>query len=242
MNDVYQTMETYFLARRKYQRYVAYQIPELEKMMRLYDDGYCYALAERDAEGQRIVFLQTRKMDPDLYTVYDSIHLLCFVGMVLLEEEETQIAGISVIIDHSEAKMKHFMSPVDMRDFMDFFINCNVSRQKEIYIINLPSIAHFLLEIFKMALKEKLRKRIFLPNDMKDLKNYVNPALIPKDHGGTGPSETEMMAKFRVLVKEKSELLKKIYETEILWDKVPSESIQLKDDEIVGSFRKLEID
>jgi hypothetical protein len=214
----------------------------LDKALKLFDTGYCYPLSKRDSEGRRIILIQTGKMDPDLYTSYDATRLLCYVVTVLLEEEETQIAGIICVFDHSNVTLRHAMNPLDLKDFMDFAKKCTTCRQKGTYIMNLPSFANILMEIFKSTLSEKLKKRIFLLKGTDELKNYIDPSLLPKQYGGT-ESEEEMMKEFLNLRERKFVNLRKFLEAKIDWDKVSLDKIWSNEDEAnVGSFRKLEID
>jgi CRAL/TRIO domain len=178
----------------------------------------------------------------NLYTTYDAVRLLCYVITVLVEEEETQISGIICLFDHANANLKHLMTPTDVRDFMHFVKNCSACRQKGTYVMNLPSFANFILEIFKSTLSAKLRKRFFLLKNKDDLKNHIDIELLPKSYGGKR-TEEDMMEDFKKLRDDKRQNLLKFLEVKIDWSKVSPEKIFSKEeDETVGSFRKLEID
>lgn len=134
------------------------------------------------------------------------------------------------------------MRPVDVRDFMDFVKNCSVARIKNSYVANLPSFAHFMIELFKSAMSDKLRKRLFIVKSSSELKNHIDKSILPKEYGGTR-TEAEMMQDFVKLRESKQHLIQKVLDFSIDWNKVPIEKIHSDDDfESVGSFRKLEID
>lgn len=143
MDDAYLTMERAYLARKRYPQF--FDGGTDEKVKQLFNTGYCYPLSGRDKEGRKIILMQTRRLNTDIYSVYDAIRLFIYVATVLLEEEETQIAGIIFIFNHAGITLKHIMSPVDVRDFMDFVKNCSSARIKNSYVANLPSFANFMV-------------------------------------------------------------------------------------------------
>lgn len=242
MNETFQTFERMYLSRKRYPQFFDYAPDDFDRMLKLLDTGYCLPMSGRDAEGRKIILLRTEKCDMNLYSTYDALRLLCYVITVLMEEEETQIAGIVCIFDHAGANMKHLMTPTDVRDFMHFVKHCSACRQKGTYVMNLPSFANIILEIFKSTLSEKLKKRFFLVKSIDELKSFFDIDLLPKCYGGKLTDE-EIMAEFQKLREEKRPNLLKFLEVKIDWSKVSPEKILSKDeDETVGSFRKLEID
>jgi hypothetical protein len=243
MNETFQTFERMYLSRKRYPQFFDYTPEDFDKMLKLLETGYCLALSDRDEEGRKIILIRTERCDMNIYSTYDAIRLLCYVITVLLEEEETQIAGIICLFDHAGSNMKHLMTPTDVRDFMHFVKHCSACRQKGTYVMNLPSFANFLLEIFKSTLSEKLKKRFFLIKSKEDLKNHFDVNILPKSYGGKLTDE-EMLADFKKLRDEKRPNLLKFLEVKIDWSKVSPEKISSKEEveEAVGSFRKLEID
>lgn len=156
-----------------------------------------------------------------------------------MEEEETQIAGTATIIDHEGMTMRQtsMFSVTDIVDFADCIKN-SVGRHKKLYVVNLPPFAQFLLEAARATLSDKLRKRICIARDMEDLKNHIDPILLPKEHGGKY-SEAEHKDYFDEYFRGVRPKLEEIKARVVDWSKVPNFS---KSKESVGSFRKLEID
>lgn len=227
------------MAKKRYPQFTEYDEQRIEK---LFERGYCYPFSGRDNEGRKIVILQTGRLDPDEFSIYDAFKLFCYVVIVLMEEEETQIAGIVCIFNHVDATIKHLMSPIDARDFMDFVKNCSSCRQKGHFVVNLPSYANFVIEIFKAVMSEKLKKRMFVLKSSDELKNHIDLSLLPKEFGGF-KSEAEMMSEFMKLRDDKRKLVHKIIDFKVDWSKVPPEKFLSRDDNgTIGSFRKLEID
>lgn len=166
--------------------------------------------------------------------------LSAVISAALLEEEETQIAGVATIIDHEGITMKHtsLFSVTDIVDFADCLKNA-VGRYKQLFLLNLPSFAVFLLDVARSTLSDKLKKRIVLPKSMADLGNYIDQSLLPKEYGGT-LSEAEHMETFNIYFREVRPKLENIRAKVIDWNKVPD--FKAKTTETIGSFRKLEID
>jgi CRAL/TRIO domain len=158
----------------------------------------------------------------------------------LLEEEETQIAGVATIIDHEGISMKH-TALFTVSDIVDF-ANCMksaVGRYKQLFLVNLPTFAVFLLDVARSTLSDKLKQRIVLPKNMADMKNYIDISMLPKEHGGVMP-EAEHMEIYNEYFRNVRPKLDEIKGRVIDWTKVPD--LKNSSAETVGSFRKLEID
>lgn len=214
----------------------------MEKMFKLFDIGYCYPLLGRDDEGRKIILIQTGRLDVDVFSTHDAVRLLIYIVTALLEEEETQIAGIMFILNHADATIRHAISPVDLLDLMDLSKKCSAVRQKGTITMNLPTFGVVLFELFRSVLSEKLKKRLVLLKSSDDLKNHVNLSMLPKEYGGT-TSEAEMLENFLQFRESKRENLQMLLDAKIDWDNVNQDKIWSNhDEEGIGSFRKLEID
>ena len=212
--------ENYILLKHSNPRWYDFNDAAISRLWLLYETGVAYPLMERDEEGRRIIFVQTRKLDPKLFTASDAIQLLTWIAKVILEEEETQISGIVTIIDQSEINFGHLrlLSVTDAIDFVSVVKNGSVGRQKGMYLVSLPSFASFMLQVAKKATNEKLKKRIHVVEDMETMKTLINPSLFPLELGGVVP-EAEMMANFRKLANEREDDVRSIQEG-VDWDKV----------------------
>lgn len=221
-------------------RYPQFFDADIEASIKMFDSGFCYPLDQRDEHGRRVVLVQIHKWDPSLYTVYDAIRLYCYIYSVLLEEEETQIAGIVSVYDFAGVTMKHLMAPKDLVDMIDFIQKCTAVRNKGDIVMNLPSFTQFLVEIALSAMNEKIRKRLVIMKQGDELMNYIDRELLPKHFGGIR-SEGEMMQAFLKLRDEHRQKLHEYYSFKLDNAKVPPSKF-LSSKDVVGSFRKLEID
>lgn len=238
VDRAFQLLENCYLAPKRYPQFSNINEGDANKF---FATGCCYPLIERDEEGRRIVLVQSRKLDPDKFTAHDLIKFIACVLAVLLEEEETQIAGCIIIIDHTNVSIRHLGTTSDFSDQVNFSLERMVVRHKALYVTNLPAFGRFLWDFFKSFLSNKLTKRVHLLKH-DELKDYINPALLPTHYGGTR-TEDEMVEAFLQLVAERKENVTKFLDFNIDWSKVPKEKLWPKgEEEIVGSFRKLEVD
>lgn len=241
MDKVFTSFENYVQSQKKYAKWFDMTERDYDKMIELFYAGYACPLAERDEEGRRIIFIRVKNLDPSRFTSGDAIRLTSVISAALMEEEETQIAGISSIIDHEGITMKQ-VSVFSVTDVVDFAHCCSnaVGRYKDCIIVNLAPISQFLFEVGRNTLPEKFKKRIIIAKDMEDAKNHINVNLLPKEYGGE-VSLSEHQEKFIKYFKSVKPNLEKIKKNTIVdWSKVPD--LDSKVEETVGSFRKLEID
>lgn len=227
LDNTFKSFENFFIFRRKYSKWLANDDEQMNRVWQLFDCGYAFPLLDRDNEQKKIIFIQVRKFDTSKFTSCDAIRLLALIVGTLMEEEETQIAGISSISDYTDVTYQYFnlFSINDIKNFAIMAKNASVGREKENYFVNLPPFASFLFEIGKKALNEKLRNRLILTRNMDELKrNHINASMLPRECGGGDVCESEMMNNFKRLYKKHESKILKISDCDIDW-----ESCKLKD-------------
>jgi CRAL/TRIO domain len=242
MDATFDTFEQLYLAPKRFPIFFDNLKSQKEKINTLAETGVCYPLPDRDALGRRVILLQPARLNMDEYTVPDLVRLFGLVVAVVIEEEETQIAGIVCVMDYNELQLKQCFTPMEAREFLIYTKKCAPVRQKGNYFVNLPTYALFFWEMIKMMFSEKLKARQFLCKNFDDLKAQgFDTKLLPKELGGVKP-EKEMMDIFRVLAEARREILEKTVFFEIDYSKVDPEKLKNDDRDAIGSFRKLEID
>lgn len=214
-----ESFEKYFLYRKKYEKWCKFDRDDMTKLWELFDTGYAYPLTDRDDEGKKIIFIQARKFDTQKFTSVDAIRLIGLIVAILMEEDETQISGISTISDFTGVSFSYFkvFSIRDIKDFADCAKNATVGREKENYFVNLPIFASFLFEIGRKAISEKLRQRLINTRNIAHLMTYVDPNLLPKEVFGGTKSEVEMLEAFRKLYKTHESNFNAINSCDIDW-------------------------
>lgn len=239
MSDVFQTYERTYLSTKRFPQFFEVDV---QSSMKVFKCGSCYPLSGRDENGCKIVLIRMGQMDLKTNTTYDYIRLFCYTLTVLLQEEETQIAGLVAIFDFANAGLQHILSPMDLLDFMKFVNSCGIVRKKRAIFMNFPSFGNIFLTMLKSLLSKKLKSRLFIIKNLNELQKLVNPKLLPKEYGGIKP-EAEMMQDFLDLRDHHKESLQKLLSFKLDWSRIPHEKIFWTDaDEKVGSFRRLEID
>lgn len=210
-------------------------------MQRFYRTGALYPLAERDSKGRQILFFNQPQIDPEIFTSDDVFHLFFTIATTLLLEEETQISGLSFVLNHKTVSMK-YISLFSVEQFINltkFLKNSSPGRFKSLYLVNVPAIGMFLWNAAIMALTEKLKDRIKLVKSMEDLDEFVEKSLLPKEFGGEKFSEAEMMNQFMRKFDNRLTQLNRTNEFDIDMKKFATCD---ENQDTVGSFRKLEID
>lgn len=195
----------------------------MERLWELFETGYAFPLIDRDSEGKKIIFVQARNFNTEKFTSADAIRLLCLIVMTLMEEEETQIAGISTISDFTDVGYSYFklFSIRDIKDFADCAKNASVGREKENFFVNLPSFAAVLFDIGRKALTAKLRQRLIKARTMDHLKTYIDSTLLPQEHGGL-IAQSDMIQSFKRLHEEHEANINLINSCDIDWEAMES--------------------
>ncbi|VDI25747.1 Hypothetical predicted protein [Mytilus galloprovincialis] len=161
----------------------------------------------------------------------------------LIEDEETQINGIIMVMDLDGFGWSHGknISPLYARRVMGLIQDAFPARFKGIHYFNEPAIFDYVFAIVKQFMKEKTVSRLhFHGKKFEELKEFINEEYIPEDFGGKGPKYTN---------KEwKDELLKldEHFDNEAKYGLVDGtlKKPTIKEDAIdcmVGSYRKLDV-
>lgn len=237
------TCEKFYISPRKYPQFMLSTDECFEKTIQMIKDGYFCPLQERDHQGCKILLLNVSKWNIDKFSVLDSARTFLFVTTMVMEEEETQIAGIKIILDYTGVTLKHLLNPIDGISFMDLMAKCSIARGKTTVFMNLPASANFFFQIVKSGLQEKLAKRTFSVSD-EGLKDFINLKLMPKEYGGS-KNYDDMIQDFLKFIDLHRERVDKVWKIKLNWNKIDVDRIWTRgenDSNVVGSFRKLEID
>lgn len=239
MKEVFQTIERFYLSRKRYPKFFN---TDMEDSMKMFITGCCYPLAGRDSDGRKIVMIHVEKWDINEFSNFDATRLLCYINMVLCEEEETQIAGVKCVFDYTYFGAKDVMALGDFTDFIDFSIKCANIRQGGNYFVKLPMFLSFLLEIGKSMLSKKMKKRIHVIKSFDELKAHIDPSMLPLECGGKIP-QSLMMQEFVELHEKHLENLRKITNFKVDYSKVSFKKVWSNNDSgDIDSFGNLKID
>jgi hypothetical protein len=239
MIETFKTFEKFCLGRRKIPEIMDFSGDTFDTLMKLYNTGFAFPLMGRDVEGRRIILVRISRVDPNEFKLEDTIKLLLLICATLQEEEETQIAGFTFCQDLSNITLRHIFGPKFVLKVVSVMTNSLPMRFKEILLMNLPSFAKIIHDLFVSRIKEKMSLRFCFVDGLESLKIRIDEKLLPKEFGGATSCD-EMKENFRKLMEERKEKVLQSLNANVDWSKVPEET-NLNDDG-VGSFRKLEID
>lgn len=240
-------LEKYLIIRQLYPQWFQKLDIEDPDILNILETGYLVPLMERDDKGRQVIFSSAGKFDNTRYTSCQMARAHSLVCETLMDDEESQIAGYTHINDESGLTMGFLSlwSLTDLRNMLKCIQNSTPMRQKESHFINLPSYANMIMEFSMNILSDKLRKRVVIHKSLDELKNRINPAILPKEYGGTVPIN-EMIKEF--LVKCRKTRAKVIALDDMYIEITKSSTSWLNNDDsqiekgVVGSFRKLEVD
>lgn len=218
--------------------------PALEEII---DSGYLFPLPQRDEHGRRIIFSCASRFDASKFTSAQMARTHAMMVESLLDEQESQVAGYCYITDEAGLTMNHvsLWSLVDLRKMSKCIQVSSPMRHKETHFVNIPSFANKVIEFALSLTSEKLKKRMFLDKTIEELKSRVDPALLPKEYGGTVPMN-DMIAIFKENLRRQR--AKTLALDEMCIEVTGSPTNWLGNDDadieggLMGSFRKLEVD
>lgn len=132
----------------------------------------------------------------------------------LMDNEENQIRGYTHLNDESGLTMSHLSawSFTDIRNMLRCIQNSTPMRHKETHLINIPGSVAKIIEFAISLLNDKLKSRVmvnitnydsvrkfntYLANkiflflqihkDIEELKEAIDPKILPKEYGGEIP-------------------------------------------------------
>ncbi|XP_015586941.1 clavesin-2 isoform X2 [Cephus cinctus] len=215
--------------------------PDIEAII---DSGYLVPLLERDENGRQVILSCAGRFDPYKYTSAQMARAHSLVVESLMDHEENQVRGYTHVNDESGLTMGHVSawSLTDIRNMLRCIQNSTPMRHKETHFINIPSCATKIIEFAVSLLNDKLRARIHIHKSLDELKQAINPKILPKEYGGKIPL-SEMIASFKKTLHAKRDQLKALDDMYI--EISPKDSCAASSEGlggISGSFRKLEVD
>ncbi|XP_076178565.1 clavesin-2 [Ptiloglossa arizonensis] len=238
-----QMLERYLSIRQRYPNWfqnLDIEDPDIEAIV---DAGYLVPLPDRDRNGRRVILSCAGRFDPYKYTSAQMARTHSLVVEALMDDEENQVRGYTYINDESGLTMGHLSawSLMDIRNMLRCIQNSTPMRHKETHFVNIPSCATKIIEFAISLLNNKLRARISVHKNLKELKAAIDPSSLPKEYGGDMPL-SEMIAEFKKTLKKQRDDIKALDDMYI--EILSPDYRQISDNlsGMAGSFRKLEVD
>ncbi|BFZ11131.1 hypothetical protein BsWGS_14170 [Bradybaena similaris] len=244
----FQLVINYYMA--KYEDKEVFRDLKPSCVKHVFDSGYTTPLGIRDKQGATVVLEKPGAWDYARFPELDLIKADCITISKLMEDEENQVYGVTLLVDYSGFTLSHFArtSPSFARRLCKLWQDVFPARLKAVHIVNEPASFSNIFALFKPFLKQKLLDRIFFHGEKYcGLHENIDPDLLPKAYGGNAPDVTATTWSDVILKCDKQ------FEEDFKFGFVDmtvgctheaeSESFgSVATDSLVGTFKKLNVD
>ncbi|XP_059050190.1 alpha-tocopherol transfer protein-like [Achroia grisella] len=195
--------------------------------------------------GRRVTICRGSHPNLDSQEITDTLKLALMIGDIRLLEELEGVSGDVYVLDAAVLgpSLLAKLSPSTIKKFMICVQEAYPVKLKEVHIVNTSPIVETFLNFVKPFLKEKIRKRIFIHKDVKDLYKYVPQDMLPAEYGGTCSTMGDIHEQWTCKLKEYRDWFaaqESVKANESLRPGRPTNYDELFG--IDGSFRQLTID
>ncbi|XP_030385968.1 alpha-tocopherol transfer protein-like [Scaptodrosophila lebanonensis] len=251
-----QTLLKYLNIRRTFP-HMSTKLDFLEPRLRdLIEQGYIFAVPQRDKHGRRVVVINAKGLNPKFHTSCDQAKAHFLTYECLMEEQETQITGLTHVGDFAGVSTAHVTNwnPTEFARIFKWGEQSLPLRHKEIHLINVPSTLKWLIDFVKNRVSSKMKNRLIIYSTEKELMKGVDAACLPQEMGGTMPMR-EMIELWKTELLAKRDLVLSLDESALLSDRGIQRRSSYNSEKsssgtnfvsqiesIEGSFRKLEFD
>ncbi|CAM9860336.1 alpha-tocopherol transfer protein-like [Lampetra fluviatilis] len=156
----------------------------------LLDNGFIRVLPQRDSKGRRVVIQSPGKCNPSTTPIIDNIRAMYMTLELLIQSEETQVNGITILVDHKGMRLAHVINftPSLMKKITTVIQDAFPIQIKGHDTINEPSIFKAMYALVKPFFNEKMQKlMMFHGRDFLSLHKQLSPDILPAEYGGTAP-------------------------------------------------------
>lgn len=225
---------------KKFSNLFTYDEKEFRRIITLYELGIYCVMNKRDRDGARIVIMKCKKIEQFKLSPTDLWKLQTFVYVTLENEPETQIAGVVNVFDCRDTSMAMLQSFPVKCIFEMLYVSKHIPcRTKAVHFIGLPMFARTIYDASHGIISAKLQNRVTILKNAKALCNLLGVSLLTEEYGGK-LIESDCMEYFKDVIQENQDyFLTCVTNFDFDFDKYNEYN---KDTEVIGSFRRLEID
>ena len=143
--------------------------------------------------GSKAICVYPQKWDYETVPFMDNFRATMLILDKLIEDEETQIHGISVVYNFEGTSFYSILKVAQLEHtqramLIELLQEAFPARFKGVHLINQPWYISIVMGLIKPFMKQKLRDRIHLHGtDFQGLHEYTNPDSLPIEFGGTRP-------------------------------------------------------
>ncbi|KYQ54653.1 Clavesin-1 [Trachymyrmex zeteki] len=236
-------LERYLTIRQLYPNWFQNLDVDDPELMAIIDNGYLVPMLKRDQHGRKVIMSCAERFDPSKFSSTHLIRVHSMVVETLMNDEKSQVHGYTYLSDATGLSMSHFstLSFMDIRNILRCIQNSTPMRHKETHLINVPNSIAKIIEFGMSILNDKLKSRVMIHRNVQDLKEAVDPKILPKEYGGE-ISLSEMIDELKKKLKQKKDELKALDDMYIEISPKYYQEVNEELSGICGSFRKLEVD
>ncbi|KAK5646337.1 hypothetical protein RI129_004801 [Pyrocoelia pectoralis] len=143
----------------------------------------------RDRDGRRIFISKLGNIDVGQMSAEQSARVDEFWLELIMDEQETQCTGLSVILDMKgySWRMFRWLTPSNMR-FGSKKADLYPCKELVYHIVNTSMLINASVKLVWPFLTAKLKERFhFHFDDWESLHKHITPDVLPPEYGGTGP-------------------------------------------------------
>ncbi|EDV96382.1 alpha-tocopherol transfer protein-like [Drosophila grimshawi] len=251
-----QTLLKYLNVRRTFP-HMATKLDFLEpRLGDVIEQGYIFAAPKRDKNGRRVVIINAKGLNPKYHTSSDQAKAHFLTYECLMEDQETQITGLSHVGDFAGVTTSHVTNwnPTEFARIFKWGEQSLPMRHKEIHLINVPSTLKWLIDFVKNRVSSKMKNRLIIYGSEKELMKGIDADCLPLEMGGSMPMR-DMIELWKQELAAKRELVLALDSSTLLTDRGIQRRSSYNSEKanqgtnfvsqiesIEGSFRKLEFD
>lgn len=148
-------------------------------------------------DGKRVIVMTGYAKEVEAQHVPDMMKLALMVGDIRLEAETTGVAGDVYVFDASIANAAHFakFTPTVVKKFLVCVQEAYPVKLKEVHVINASSLVDTIIQWVKPFLKEKIRNRIHVHQNLESLYKFVPQEMLPEEYGGSAGKVQDIHSK-----------------------------------------------
>ncbi|ESO85290.1 hypothetical protein LOTGIDRAFT_179489 [Lottia gigantea] len=154
------------------------------------NDGLPGVLPNCDYRGRRILLLYAANWDNSRYGLAAIYRAILLTLEKLIDEEEVQINGITVVVDWSQFTFKQstWLNPKVLKLMIEGLQDCFPARFAAIHFVNQPWYIEAIFKLLRPFLKEKNRNKIVMHGiNLTTLHQHISKEVLPAELGGMQP-------------------------------------------------------
>jgi len=143
-------------------------------------------LPHMDKFGRRVLIFSLGRWNPDVLKFTDIFATGCMMAEMVVQDEKTQIAGMTVVCDCTGFSLKHFTN-ITLTDLKYLAMIAQDSFPiwfRGIHLVHLPRLSHVMFQMIKPILSQRIRDAIVFHNSNETLHSYVDKDILPEELGG----------------------------------------------------------